>query len=59
MNIYPNEINPLMINPNYLNDINYKLNELENYIKKLEQRITILENNKLNYDEPDNNLYMI
>lgn len=42
-------------------DINYKINELEQRIKRLEQRITILESNNSNnnYLEPDNSLYMI
>ena len=42
------------------NDINYKINELENRIKKLELRISYLENEKSNnYIEPDTNMYMI
>ncbi len=41
-------------------DINYKINELENRIKKLELRISYLENEKNNnYIEPDTNMYMI
>jgi len=50
-------INPSMIN----NDINYKISELENKIKKLELRISQLETNNKpnNYTEPDNSLYMI
>ena len=42
------------------NDINYKINELENKIKKLELRISYLEQEKNNnYIEPDNKMYMI
>ena len=42
------------------NDINYVINELENKIKKLEIRITYLEQEKHNnYIEPDNKMYMI
>ena len=49
-------INPPIIN----NDINYKINELENRIKKLELRISYLENEKNNnYLEPDTKMYMI
>ena len=52
-----------MINPNPMinNNINYKINELEQKIKRLEQRIILLENekNNINYTEPDNSLYMI
>lgn len=49
--------NPDMnMNDNIIN----KLNELESYIKKLEQRIIKLENsNNHNYNEPDNSFYMI
>ena len=52
---------PIMNNPNMLNDILYKLNEYENRIKKLEQKVSRLENsNNNNYNnEPDNNMYMI
>ncbi len=53
---------PMMNNINNMNNIDYKINELENHLKKLEQRITRLENNKFknnNYTEPDNSLYMI
>jgi hypothetical protein len=47
---------PHMIN----NDINYKINELENKIKKLELRISYLENEKNNnYIEPDTKMYML
>ena len=50
-------INNLMIN----NDIQYKIQELELKIKKLEQRIVLLETNNPNNNhiEPDNTLYMI
>ena len=50
-----------MTNPIMNNDINYKINELEQRIKRLEQRITRLEADKgnVNYNEPDNSLYMI
>ena len=52
---------PIINNPMINNNINYKINELENKIKKLELRISQLEiNNKNNnYTEPDNSLYMI
>ena len=58
MNFFDNNIPPMMINPNYINEINYKLNELDNRIKKIEQRLNRLENNKYN-NEPDENIYMI
>lgn len=50
-----------IINPQPIpNDINQKINELENRIKKLELRISYLEQEKNNnYIEPDTNLYMI
>ena len=53
--------NPQMYNPMMNNDINYKINELENRIKRLEQRISLLESNNsnTNYTEPDKSLYMI
>jgi hypothetical protein len=52
--IYPEQ--PLMNN-----NINTKINELELRIKKLEQRISLLEtnNNNQSFTEPDNSLYMI
>ena len=50
---------PIMQQPQPF-DINYKINELENKIKKLELRISYLESEKnSNYIEPDQNLYMI
>lgn len=50
-----------MYNPMVNNDINYKINELENRIRRLEQRILLLESNNgnTNYTEPDKSLYMI
>lgn len=66
MNFYDNIPNfnpqpPQLNNPIINNNLIYKINELENKIKKLEQRISILENEKQNnnYIEPDNSLYMI
>lgn len=68
MNFYdniPNFNNPMphipqMNNPIINNDINYKIMELENRIKKLELRISRLEADKSNnYTEPDNSMYMI
>lgn len=52
----PNFNNPIMDN-----NINLKIQELENRIKKLELRISRLETEKLNsnYIEPDTSLYMI
>lgn len=52
---------PQMYNPMVNNDINYKINELENRIRRLEQRISLLESDKgnTNYTEPDKSLYMI
>ena len=59
---YMNNI-PFMNNPNMINDIMYKLNEYENRIKKLEQKVSRLESSNTNYNnynnEPDNNMYMI
>ncbi len=57
---YMNNI-PILNNPNMMNDILYKLNEYENRIKKLEQKVSRLESNTNNYNnnEPDNNMYMI
>lgn len=67
MNFFPYENNMMipinqdnnMLNNNFLN----RLNELDNRIRKLEQRIVRLENenlkNNVNYNEPDNSLYMI
>lgn len=48
-------------NPMINNNINYKIQELEQRIKKLELRIAQLENINPNhtYIEPDNSLYMI
>ena len=64
MNFFDNNIpfNPMMINPNTINEINYKINEIDNKIKKIEQRLNRLENNKItnNYNnEPDETIYMI
>ena len=51
------EIHNEMIN----NNITYKIQELENRIKRLEQRIILIETEKSNnnYVEPDTSLYMI
>ena len=58
MNFFPNG----MMIPNDNNIFNI-INDLNNRIRKLEQRITRLENdinkNNINYNEPDNSLYMI
>lgn len=53
--------NPMINTPIMNNDINYKILELENRIKKLELRISHLEadKNNNNYTEPDTSLYMI
>ena len=63
MNFYdniPNNNFSMMPPPMINNDINYKINELENRIKKLELRISFLENEKNNnYIEPDTKMYMI
>jgi len=64
MNFFDNNMpfNPMMINPNAINEMNYKLNEMDNRIKKIEQRINRLENNKItnNYsNDHDENIYMI
>ena len=61
MNFYDNNIplNPIIMNPNYINEMNYKINEIENKIKKIEQRLNRLENNKINNNEPDETIYMI
>ena len=52
---------PQMNNPIINNNVDYKINALENKIKKLELRISRLESDNLNnnYIEPDNSLYMI
>ena len=56
----PNNNFPIINTPIINNDINYKINELENRIKKLELRISYLENEKNNnYIEPDTKMYMI
>ena len=72
MNFFPNypviPNMPLPINDipntNWMNDMNNvfnKFNDFENRIKKLEQKVSNLENNFKNndYQEPDNSLYMI
>ena len=49
-------------NPNNIPmDINYKINELETRLKKIELRLQRLESSNIesNYNEPDTNLYMI
>ena len=42
-------------------DLFYKINDMENKIMKLEQRIVMLESEKGNnyYNEPDTSMYMI
>lgn len=56
----PNNNYPMVNSPMINNDINYKIHELENRIKKLELRISYLEQEKNNnYIEPDNKMYMI
>jgi len=51
------------LNMNPSNDLFYRLSEVEGRLRRLEQRIVILENeknnNNSNYVEPDNSLYMI
>ena len=61
MNFYDNMMSPMMINPNFINDINYKINELENNIKKLNERIERLESIKNDnlYNNKEDGLYMI
>ena len=67
MNFFPNNINPnMLVGPipnNYDNfnnqNIFYKINELENRIKKIEQRISRIENENNDNIIPDNSLYMI
>lgn len=63
MNFYDNmPFNPMMINPNTINEINYKINDIDNKIKKIEQRLNRLENNKVsnNYNNENNeSIYMI
>ena len=60
----PNFNGPIPQNFNFPipnNNINYKIQELENKIKKLDLRISRLESDKYNnpYQEPDTSLYMI
>lgn len=53
---------PPSINNQLPVDINYKINEIENRLKKIELRIQRLEssqNNNFNNNEPDTGLYMI
>lgn len=56
-------INPMMNSNSMMNNNNliYKINELELRIKKIEQRLSLLESNTTNhnYQEPDKSLYMI
>ena len=50
---YPNQMfQPNMIFPN-------RLNIIEKQINRLNQRVTRLETPNNNYNEPDNNLYML
>lgn len=44
-----------------INDINERLNRLERQIKRIDQRLTRLETPyaNTNYNEPDNNMYMM
>lgn len=51
---------PMMYNP-MMSDIIRDLNEIANHLKKLELRISRLENEKNNdnYKEPDTSLYML
>lgn len=51
---------PVMYNP-MMPDIIRELNEIANHLKKLELRISRLENEKNNdnYKEPDTSLYML
>lgn len=65
-NPYPPNIpiipNNMSGNPNTIPiDINYKINELETRLKKIELRLQRLESSNMdsNYNEPDTNLYMI
>ena len=54
--------NPMLNHPTINNNnIINKINELELRIKKLEQRLSLLESNTTNhnYQEPDTSLYMI
>ena len=64
MNFYPNIPSGNIVLPNMINNnIMNKINELENRIKLLEQKIINLEtknnNNSYNNIEPDKSLYMI
>ena len=69
MNFYPNNpipnipINMVNNGMDYMNQIFNKFNEFEGRIKRVEQRITRLENenktNDYNSLEPDKSLYML
>ena len=66
MNIPNSSVGQMQMMPNnyatgQFNDINNKIMILENHIKKLDQRISRLENPySSNYNnEPDNNMYMM
>ena len=53
--------NSMLNSPIINNNLPNKINELELRIKKLEQRLSLLETNTTNhnYQEPDKSLYMI
>lgn len=55
-----NNLMPMMYNP-MMPDIARELNDISNRLKKLELRISRLENEKNNdtYKEPDTSLYML
>ena len=57
----PNTLIPMQGNPMLNNNLSYKINELEQRLKRLELRVSQLETDKNNnnYLEPDNTLYMI
>lgn len=62
-NMTPNNMfpNTSTYQTSQLNDINERLNRLERQIKRIDQRLTRLETPyaNTNYNEPDNNMYMM
>ena len=60
----PNTMLPTQSNyaSSQITDMNERINRLERQVKRLEQRLTRLETpyaNTQNYNEPDNNMYMM
>lgn len=59
-NMYPNNYTDIDINSNNQNsELTTRLNAIDRQLRRLEQRITRIENNYTNSNDYDNSMYMM